>query len=138
MTLNLVQHRGQPSIWDRTTPDDDWDTERWLARRAGWRLFVAGFRRRRSAPGSLIALGGSGLAWWAAPAAMRARVHRGRLQAAMPTSASAGDVVHEAAEESFPASDAPSWTPTTGNTVRGTGSLPSARVKPMAVSCSPS
>ena len=79
MTLNLVQHRAQPSIWDHTNTTD-WDTERWMAAVLAGAFLVAGFRRR-STPGLLLALGGSALAWWAA--------------------------------STFPASDPPSWTPTT-------------------------
>ncbi len=30
MALNLVQHRGELSIWDRTDDGMGWDTERWL------------------------------------------------------------------------------------------------------------
>ena len=95
MALNLVQHRGEPSIWDRTqrgAPVGRLRFERWLAAVLAGGLLFAGFRRR-SAAGLLFAIGGAGLAWWAAAGADERRLRRGRLQATsqvdgrpMPTS----------------------------------------------------
>jgi hypothetical protein len=112
MTLNLVQHRAGPSIWDRET-QTEWDAERWLAAVMASACVLVGLRRG-ALPGWLLTIGGGGLAWWAATGAEARKVRRGQLQQVWPRK-QADDCVAEASEESFPASDAPSWTPTTGN-----------------------
>jgi hypothetical protein len=113
MTMNLVQHRAQPSIWDRAESQLEVDIERWMAAVLAGAFLVSGFRRRTPA-GFALAVAGGALAWWAASAVEVRRGHRGRVRAAWPRSAD-DDLIHETSEESFPASDAPSWTPSTGN-----------------------
>jgi hypothetical protein len=110
MTLNLVQHRGTPSIWDQEAPGE-WDIERWLAAAAAGMLVAYGFRRR-SVSGFLLTLGGSGLAWWAAAGIDERRFRRGQIRATLPARDADPDIVMATGEESFPASDAPSWTTT--------------------------
>ena len=113
MTLNLVQHRSGPSMWDRE-PTAEREIERWLVAMMAAAFVVAGFRRG-ALPGLLLTLGGTSLAWWAATGADQRLVRRAQLKQVWPRTGYTGDSVLEASEESFPASDAPSWTPTTGN-----------------------
>jgi len=114
MAMNLELHRSDESVWDRADDRLNWDTERWLLGAAAAAFLFAGLRRR-SATGLMLIVGSGALAWWASSEMDQRRHRRGRLRAVIPARTSE-DPILEASEQSFPASDAPAWTGTTGNT----------------------
>lgn len=115
---NLAPQRG-PSVWDRPEPAMTWsaaESERMCVAACG-AAFAAMGLRQRSSGGALLALAGGALAVRALVgyndlASFRRAVERMRLRS------TPADCIEAASDDSFPASDAPSWTATAATGVK--------------------
>jgi hypothetical protein len=115
--LNLTTHRAAASVWDRRGWDGTRERlalPRLLIGIGGGALAIQGLRQRTVA-GSLLAGVGGGLAWWALTGEGDLSDVRRRIAGLADRFGwRRRDPVHEASADSFPASDAPSFTPTVG------------------------
>jgi hypothetical protein len=119
--LNLTTHRANQSVWERSGWDGTREQRamtRWLLGIGGGALAIQGLRQRTLTGSLLAGLGGS-LAFWAL--AGEGDLPDGRRwlgQVIERAGWRTDDRVHDESAESFPASDAPSWTPTVGTGLR--------------------
>lgn len=127
LNLTTATHRAPASVWER----QGWDGSReplaltrWLVGVGGAALAIQGMRQRTLIGGTLAGIGGT-LAWWALTGeGDLSQAQRWFVKTLERMPWCRDDLVHESSDQSFPASDPPSWTATVGTGLSSRSSRP--------------